>query len=356
MTRAATTWRAWIVFAVFCVALMPLSSALAQSSGVEDPGAVGSGESHEKFACASDHADPSRKSRVGVPRVTLAKPVVLGALDRLLVERVAKHHLGELRRCYTRGLEKSPTAEGVVKVRFLVGPQGEVMVSHIHSDTTGSEELRVCLKREIAGWDFPKPKGSTVEVTYPIKFSLEDPDKQSSSAASYYSSNVSTSAVTDNAQSSQGFSGVGTAREDAVACDGGASSGGSVGDREIPKITARPVTVGPGGALSKEIIRRVIRKHKGELDGCYRRRMVRHSEGGKVKVEFYIDGKGSVTSAAIIDNTLNDGNVEDCLVAAVRTWQFPKPKGGGVVIVKYPFDFERVTPARLVREDAEREK
>jgi hypothetical protein len=31
--------------------------------------------------------------------------------------------------------------------------------------------------------------------------------------------------------------------------------------------------------------------------------------------------------------------VENCVVQAVRRWEFPKPLGGGIVIVSYPFNF-----------------
>jgi hypothetical protein len=31
--------------------------------------------------------------------------------------------------------------------------------------------------------------------------------------------------------------------------------------------------------------------------------------------------------------------VEQCLSRKIRSWSFPKPKGGGHVIVNYPFVF-----------------
>jgi hypothetical protein len=31
--------------------------------------------------------------------------------------------------------------------------------------------------------------------------------------------------------------------------------------------------------------------------------------------------------------------VENCVVQSVRRWEFPKPMGGGIVIVSYPFNF-----------------
>jgi hypothetical protein len=36
---------------------------------------------------------------------------------------------------------------------------------------------------------------------------------------------------------------------------------------------------------------------------------------------------------------VGNAELESCVAGRVRTWQFPKPKGGGVVIVTYPFIF-----------------
>jgi hypothetical protein len=36
-------------------------------------------------------------------------------------------------------------------------------------------------------------------------------------------------------------------------------------------------------------------------------------------------------------STLKNAKVETCIAQAVRRWLFPKPKGGGIVIVSYPF-------------------
>jgi hypothetical protein len=37
---------------------------------------------------------------------------------------------------------------------------------------------------------------------------------------------------------------------------------------------------------------------------------------------------------------MNNLRVESCVVQAVRRWPFPRPEGGGLVIVSYPFNFQ----------------
>jgi hypothetical protein len=36
---------------------------------------------------------------------------------------------------------------------------------------------------------------------------------------------------------------------------------------------------------------------------------------------------------------MDNASVEDCVVRTVRQWKFPKPQGGGIVTVSYPFNF-----------------
>ena len=62
---------------------------------------------------------------------------------------------------------------------------------------------------------------------------------------------------------------------------------------------------------------------------------------GKVAIKWVITANGTVASANVAQSTVNDATMETCLASRVRTWQFPKPKGGGVVIVTYPFIFKQ---------------
>jgi hypothetical protein len=37
--------------------------------------------------------------------------------------------------------------------------------------------------------------------------------------------------------------------------------------------------------------------------------------------------------------TLGNPRMEDCVAGAVRGWEFPRPPGGDLVVVSYPFNF-----------------
>ena len=93
------------------------------------------------------------------------------------------------------------------------------------------------------------------------------------------------------------------------------------------------------GALDKEIIRRIVRKHiQPRVQDCYKRELQRSPNlRGRVVVQFTIDPTGVVASAVIQSSNLSNPAAESCIVSAVRRARFPKPRGGGIVIVSYPF-------------------
>ncbi|MBW2700083.1 MAG: TonB family protein [Deltaproteobacteria bacterium] len=95
------------------------------------------------------------------------------------------------------------------------------------------------------------------------------------------------------------------------------------------------------GFLSKDIIQRVIRKHINRIKFCYEKALLKRVDlKGKVMVRFVVGGKGKVISASLSSSTLGDKNTEACILTVVRAMVFPKPKGGGLVIVNYPFVFK----------------
>lgn len=118
----------------------------------------------------------------------------------------------------------------------------------------------------------------------------------------------------------------------------GAAGLGKKADRDINISSGTPTIM---GSLDKELIRRVIKQHLAQIRYCYEKELVR-SPGlfGKVATNFTISADGRVQSASVSESTLKNAEVERCITAKIRTWKFPKPKGGGIVIVKYPFIFK----------------
>jgi TonB family protein len=127
---------------------------------------------------------------------------------------------------------------------------------------------------------------------------------------------------------------------------GGGGRGYGIGAARLGERDAKEPKVIPGtpiitGSLDKETIRRVIRQHRAEYQYCYEKELNRKRDlNGKVAVKFTIAGNGSVIAASVEESSMNDSAVENCIVGKIRRWVFPAPKGGGIVVVKYPFIFK----------------
>ncbi|MFN7147327.1 MAG: TonB family protein, partial [Myxococcota bacterium] len=83
----------------------------------------------------------------------------------------------------------------------------------------------------------------------------------------------------------------------------------------------------------------VIRKHMKDVRACWVDARTRAPDGGTITVKFTIGADGAVTDARIKATTIPDARFQACVVEEFRTFQFPAPEGGGVVIVSYPFVF-----------------
>lgn len=113
---------------------------------------------------------------------------------------------------------------------------------------------------------------------------------------------------------------------------------GGLGGRRAHAPDVIPGTANVRGSLDKEIIRRIIRRHINEVKYCYEQELTKKASlGGRIMVQFTIAASGQVIASVLQNSTMGNAKVENCTVQAVRRWEFPKPLGGGIVIVSYPF-------------------
>lgn len=186
-------------------------------------------------------------------------------------------HLDGVRACYQQALQRTIGLSGRVDFRIFVSAAGAVeKVSR--SGRALDEELEACVIRAALGWSFPARRERAVS-TYPFVFKSD--------------------------------------------------SGAALVD------LGHALT----GSLDKEEIRAVIRKHLGEVKSCYVKGLAKDPTlNGRVMLQFLIASTGAVEESKIIDGRV--GDTGDCIAAAALGWRFPKPSGGGVVIVSYPFILE----------------
>jgi TonB family protein len=94
-----------------------------------------------------------------------------GSLDKEQIREVIRSHRAEIQRCFEKALEVSPSLEGKVVVKFVIGVAGPVMSAKVAESTVGNEAMDTCVTDAVRTWTFPRPKGDgVVVVTYPFLF------------------------------------------------------------------------------------------------------------------------------------------------------------------------------------------
>jgi hypothetical protein len=136
-----------------------------------------------------------------------------------------------------------------------------------------------------------------------------------------------------------GIGGVGTKGR------GGGLGGYGSGAGGLGRKSDRDVNISTGtaqvmGSVDKELVRKVIQEHAAQIRYCYEQQLALNPKlSGKVSVKWVINGDGSASSAQIDASatTLNDPKVHQCMMARITSWEFPKPKGGGIAVITYPW-------------------
>jgi len=112
---------------------------------------------------------------------------------------------------------------------------------------------------------------------------------------------------------------------------------GAKGEGGIGTVGGDPIIL---GALDRSLIDEVIKRNMNQIRYCYQRELTKNPAlGGKVVIKFTIAKDGTVSAASTKTTTMNSPPAESCIVGRFLRMQFPQPKGGGIVIVSYPFIF-----------------
>ncbi len=126
----------------------------------------------------------------------------------------------------------------------------------------------------------------------------------------------------------------------------GLSTGGGMGsgDYGLSPSKGREIKIPEGeelvilGGLDPDVIASIIKRYLPQIRHCYETQLSQNSHlKGKVGVSFVIGPNGNVQNATIYESSLNERNTEACIISKVKGWNFPKPRGGGTVGVRYPF-------------------
>jgi len=99
------------------------------------------------------------------------------------------------------------------------------------------------------------------------------------------------------------------------------------------------------GSLDRSVVQRVIRAQQPRIKLLYERRLkATPGLAGKIVLRFTIAADGKVKKVEIAEDTVGDETLARELRALAATWVFPAVKGGGEVVVNYPFVFSTAGP------------
>jgi hypothetical protein len=136
-----------------------------------------------------------------------------------------------------------------------------------------------------------------------------------------------------------GIGGVGTKGR------GGGLGGYGSGAGGLGRKGERDVNISSGtaqvmGSIDKELVRKVIQEHAAQIRYCYEQQLALNPKlSGKVAIKWIINADGSASGAQVDagSTTLQDAKVHQCMMSRIVSWEFPKPKGGGMAVITYPW-------------------
>jgi hypothetical protein len=97
--------------------------------------------------------------------------VLIGNIDRSLIDEVIRRNLSQIRYCYQRELNRDPDLGGKVVVKFTISGDGTVSSAGTKSTTLGNASVESCINARFQRMTFPAPKGGGLAiVSYPFLF------------------------------------------------------------------------------------------------------------------------------------------------------------------------------------------
>lgn len=95
---------------------------------------------------------------------------VSGPLPASVVSSIVRTKQAAYRKCYEKGLEKTPTLSGKVATRIIIGPTGAVAAATDAGSTLPDKTVIACILQEMRTLVFPKPENGMVIINYPLVF------------------------------------------------------------------------------------------------------------------------------------------------------------------------------------------
>ena len=97
----------------------------------------------------------------------------------------------------------------------------------------------------------------------------------------------------------------------------------------------------PPGKIDTSKYNAFINSRFGQVRACYERRLkINALLEGKLNVNISVNDRGWVNWVTVKRDTVRDREMLECVKKTIRSWQFPEPEGGNVVVGK-TFTFKK---------------
>jgi hypothetical protein len=104
--------------------------------------------------------------------VLSGQAIVMGVLDKSLIDMVIKRNKAKFLYCYQPEMEKDPSLHGKVTLNFTISGDGSVSKSSTYKTTLNNETVEACLNEQMKRIRFPTPEGGAIVIVkYPFAFS-----------------------------------------------------------------------------------------------------------------------------------------------------------------------------------------
>ncbi len=122
---------------------------------------------------------------------------------------------------------------------------------------------------------------------------------------------------------------------------GGKGTGAKIGKAAKKKVTSKLSQGAPqvGNFCDAGNIRRVVSGRSNAIRACFERELQTNpSLSGQITAQWRIGLDGSVDNAMVANSTMNNRDVEGCIIRVIQRMRFEKPDGG-ICVISYPFVF-----------------
>lgn len=100
-----------------------------------------------------------------------SETIIMGGLDKSVIDEVVRRHMPQISNCYRQGLNSGAAFQGRVLSRWVITAAGRVSNAGVESSNLGNTAVERCLVGVIQRMIFPEPLGGgVVEVSYPFSF------------------------------------------------------------------------------------------------------------------------------------------------------------------------------------------